>query len=210
MDTLTRWTGIGAVVVSSFSLGMSGWAVGCHGRGAPEAEPSSVVASAAPRVVAVQDALPIATVSSSPAPAAQPTAAADETTAKAGARQDSPAAKREVNSGTLRVKRLVVARKVAAHEPVDPASSFALDGTPLVAFVEMENRTLDDAHIVITFEKPGEAVGHIELGVPANQARWRTWGMTRGIKDAGDWVAVVRTSDGTELARAPFAVTQGS
>ncbi len=99
---------------------------------------------------------------------------------------------------------------MAAHEPVDPASSFALDGRPIVAFVEMENRTRDDAQIVITFEKPGETAGHIELGVPANQARWRTWGRTQGVKDAGDWVAVVRTSDGTELARAPFEVTEGS
>ena len=49
-------------------------------------------------------------------------------------------------------------------------------------------------------------VGHVKLSVPANQPRFRTWGNTRLIRDAGHWVAVVSTADGVELGRAPFEV----
>lgn len=213
MDTLTRWTGISALVVSSFSLGMSGWVVGCRGNEAATSHdtPAATTPTESPRPVAVQTAVPIAAGTTSVQPATPPapstTAAPD---ARANAKASRPASKQATAAGALRVKRLVVTRKVEAREPVDTKDTFALDGAPLYAFVEMENRTADASQIVITFEKPGTSAGHIELGVPANQARWRTWGMTRGIKDTGDWDVVVRTTEGAELARTSFAVTKGT
>lgn len=208
MDSITRWTGISALILSAFSLGMSGWVVGCGNKPSePSSQPSEPRAQ--PIVTAVQHAAPIASITGSTASAPASVPSVKPSAPEADAKQsERPAAKHERTSAQVRVKRLVVTRKVEDREPAKDGPSFSLDGAPLYAFVEMENRTEDAAKIVITFEKAGTSTGHIELGVPANQSRWRTWGLTRGIRDAGEWVAVVRTVEGAELARVPFAVTR--
>ncbi|MBX3181441.1 MAG: DUF2914 domain-containing protein [Polyangiaceae bacterium] len=108
-------------------------------------------------------------------------------------------------AGALKVKRLVVTTAIEEREP-RPVTEFKA-GTDLVyAFVELANEG-DEQGIVITFERVGKQVGYVELGVPAKQTRWRTWGRTRNIKQAGDWEAVVRTKGGDELARTRFQVS---
>ncbi len=108
-------------------------------------------------------------------------------------------------AGALKVKRLVVTTAIEEREPL-PVTEFKAGSELVYAFVELMNEG-DEQGIVITFERVGKQVGHVELGVPANQTRWRTWGRTRNIKQPGDWEAVVRTKDGDELARTRFQVS---
>lgn len=107
----------------------------------------------------------------------------------------------------LTIKRLVVTTGIEQREPVS-VSHFAAGADVVYAFVELENAGEAEQDIVITFERlGGRKVGHVELNVPANQPRWRTWGRTQNIKQAGQWDAVVRDMAGNELARTRFEVS---
>jgi hypothetical protein len=139
-----------------------------------------------------------------------------------------PAPARE---GELRVRRLILATGGEAREPVGAAETFArADVDRLYAFVEIANRTGGEQEVVVTFEpqqrggreaagdpgrvggrgdgtgQAGDVVGHVELEV-GNGARWRTWAYTRMLR-AGAWDAVVRDTEGHELARTAFTVTE--
>jgi len=107
----------------------------------------------------------------------------------------------------LKLKRIVVTRKIENREPV-AAADFSLGSAPVYAFVELENSANSERNIRVLFqnEDTKASVGHVKLTVPATQTRFRTWGNTRMIRDAGYWVAVVSTADGVELGRAPFEV----
>ena len=74
--------------------------------------------------------------------------------------------------------------------------------------MELDNSSGAARTIRVMFENEDTkaTVGHVKLTVPAGQPRFRTWGNTRLIRDAGHWVAVVSTADGVELGRAPFEV----
>jgi len=107
----------------------------------------------------------------------------------------------------LKLKRVVVTHKIENREPT-AGDDFTLGSTPVYAFVELENSGSAPRDIRVMFqnEDTKATVGHVKLTVPASQARYRTWGNTRLIRDPGHWVAVVSTSDGVELGRAPFEV----
>lgn len=110
-------------------------------------------------------------------------------------------------AGALTVKRLSVTTEIKEREPV-ATSSLTLGKEPMLAFVEMQNEADVDQKIVVTFEREGEKkVGFVELTIPADKTRWRTWAQTRNIKAPGEWTAVVSTADGTELARTSFEVS---
>ena len=109
-----------------------------------------------------------------------------------------------IANAQMRIKRVVLTRGVKGHEPIDPTTTVATGPEPLYAFVEVENKSPDDGAIVITFEKGSTRTGNIELKVPANQNRWRTWGWTRGVRESGSWAVVVRSVGGRELARTAF------
>lgn len=107
----------------------------------------------------------------------------------------------------LNVKRLVVTTSIEKREPV-AVSQFTAGEDVVYAFVELENAADAEQDIVITFERlGGRKVGHVELNIPAKQQRWRTWGRTQNIKQAGPWDAVVRDKAGNELARTRFDVS---
>jgi hypothetical protein len=115
----------------------------------------------------------------------------------------------EAEGDQFSVKRLVLTHGIRDKEPV-PTQSFAGDGTPVFAFVELSNPLATDAEIEIVFEhESGRRVGFVKLDVPGQQQRWRTWGQTRQIRQHGRWDAVVRTEDGQELMRTSFAVDAG-
>jgi hypothetical protein len=117
---------------------------------------------------------------------------------------DGPAG---VVEGALEVKRLTVTTEIKDREPV-AANTFTLGEDLVLAFVELKNSADVDQKVVITFEREGaKKVGFVELTIPGNQQRWRTWGQTRNIKAPGEWTAVVSTEDGTELSRASFQVS---
>lgn len=133
--------------------------------------------------------------------AASPKAADKASPVKVKVKADAP----------LRVRRLVVAEGVerGKREPVGAKASFkAANVDRLYAFVEVENPEKAETEVFVTFEPEdnGASQGQVALQVGAS-SRWRTWAYTRGVKKAGSWAAVVRSADGTVLARTPFEVT---
>ncbi|HEY2410529.1 MAG TPA: DUF2914 domain-containing protein [Polyangiaceae bacterium] len=171
-----------------FSIGFSITGVACSVRGTTAAE-------------ARQNDERIPTVPSAIAPAASAPAASVVQNAPA------PSAASSATTGSLHVRRLVVTRKIENHEPVED-KEITLGGAPIYAFVELENEGPSARAVRILFENEHSqaTVGHVKLNVPGGQLRFRTWGNTRMIAEPGRWIAIVSTSDGTELARAPFDV----
>ena len=160
---------------------------GCQ-REAPSAEHEST-----PPLPAAAAAAPAPTT---PEPAAVVAAAQVEKPAAPTAPQAKAA---------VRVRRLVITHGIENREPL-AATELSAGGGPIYAFVELASGEGDAANVVVTFERGERAVGHVKLSVPGNSRRWRTWGQTRQIREAGEWQAVVRTADGEELARQSFQV----
>ncbi len=104
------------------------------------------------------------------------------------------------------LKRLVMARDVKEREPVALGAGSTQE--PVVAFLEFQNSGASDLDVMVTFEhESGTRVGFIELRIPAEKPRYRTWGRTRNIKQAGTWTAIVTSDSGQELARQTFTVS---
>ncbi|HVJ17333.1 MAG TPA: DUF2914 domain-containing protein [Polyangiaceae bacterium] len=155
---------------------------------APASKPVVTVAKTPPAVVTTAAVQPIA-AAVAPAPVAPPATSTSKPTG-------------------ISVKRFVVASAVENREPLR-VETVALGELPLFAFAELANAGEADK-IMITFELEGspESVGHVELAVPAETQRWRTWGKTNLIGKPGRWSAVLRDQSGKELARTPFEVTR--
>jgi Protein of unknown function (DUF2914) len=183
-------------------------AVGCgnrpdRGSNAPVAcVPSSAVTTPASASVA---AAPAATL------AAPVSATAKSVTASAGEKPAAKPAKAKASDAPLKVKRLALATSVdrSKRAPVGESASFKVsDIEKLYAFVEVENPDQEESEVFVTFEPEdaGASQGQVALKV-GSAARWRTWAFTRNAKRPGKWAAIVRSSDGTVLARTPFEVT---
>jgi len=175
------------------TLGVSLFAAACS---SPGAEPPRPAPKAAVTVTKAPE--PGAATSADPIPAAVATAPA-------------PAPVKEVlEASRLSVKRFVVASAIEDREP-STVESVELGQLPVFAFAELANGG-DEEKVVITFEREGssETVGHIELAVPAEMQRWRTWGKTNLISKPGRWSAVLRDGSGEELARTSFEVAPKS
>lgn len=110
----------------------------------------------------------------------------------------------------LKIKRLVVTQAVEDREPV--AVTDVVDSeTPVIAFVEVASGSNEEQQVVVTFEhEAGEQVSPVNLSVPGNKPRWRTWGRTYNVNRDGRWTAVVRDSRGEELGRTEFTVRRPS
>jgi Protein of unknown function (DUF2914) len=197
----TRWVAMSALGAAMFAIGFSFAGVACSNtrdvsvteaaRSADSASTVPAPASSLGNVAAVVNAAAVAT--------AAPSAAAPATT--------SAATKLSASDGALKLKRVVVTHKIENREPT-AGDDFTLGGAPVYAFVELENSGSAPRDIRVMFqnEDTKASVGHVKLTVPASQARYRTWGNTRLIRDPGHWIAVVSTTDGVELGRAPFEV----
>jgi hypothetical protein len=109
----------------------------------------------------------------------------------------------------LKVKRLVVTTGVKDREPVADGDALLANGSPIYAFAELSNPVGDSENVRITFERKGgaERVGNVILPVPGQVARHRTWAVTRFIRAAGVWDAVLWSESGAELGRTSFEVT---
>ena len=180
-----------------FAIGFSVTGVACSTRDVSVAEAAREVngASAVPAPVASLGSVTrIVNGAPSIVPAA-PSASASAVTSEAN------------SVGDLKLKRLVVTHKIENREPT-PSDDFKLGEAPVYAFVELENSAASARGIRVLFENEDTkaTVGHVKLTVPAAQSHYRTWGNTRMIRDAGHWVAVVTTTDGSELGRVPFEV----
>lgn len=110
----------------------------------------------------------------------------------------------------VQVKRLVVTEAVEDREPVDVAAVVNGDH-PVFAFVELATGQGAEQQLVVSFEhETGSSTGVVNLNVPANQTRWRTWGRTHTINRDGRWSAVVRDGQGAVLGRTEFTVRSTS
>jgi Protein of unknown function (DUF2914) len=190
----TRWVAMSALGAAMFAIGFSFAGVACSNlhdvsvREVARATDSAVVVPAP--VASLNNAA--AVVNTAPATSATPTVSPTVLSA---------------SDGTLKLKRVVITHNIENREP-SPGDDFTLDNAPVYAFVELENTGSAPRAIRVLFENEDTkaTVGHVKLTVPGSQPRFRTWGNTRMIRDAGHWVAVVSTADGVELGRAPFDV----
>jgi len=147
----------------------------------------------------------VAMVSTRPAPSAP---ASVERTSR-------PAETRELERGRdarggLRVRRIEVATGIEAREPVGASERFARDEERLYVFLDLANSG-DAAQVEVSFEpetpsRDAVTTGLVELDVPAEARRHRTWAWSRNVHAPGAWSAVVRDLDGRELARTDFVV----
>jgi len=197
----SRWVAVSALAAAMFAVGFSFAAVACS-----SARDVSV-AEAARAEDSVSVPAPAASLGSiakivNGAPSALPASSAAPGNGDAKASVELKAA-----SDGLKLKRFVVARKIENREPV-AGDEFKLGSAPVYAFVEFENsaRIARSVRVMFQNEDTKATVGHVKLTVPGAAERFRTWGNTRMIRDAGHWVAVVSTVDGVELGRAPFEV----
>jgi hypothetical protein len=169
-----------------------------------DTDPKSEISTGA---LPTEQAIPQDKVTSAAAVQAQPQQAIleHEKSKKDVAEASSDASQAKGNKAP-EVRRLVIASDVDGREPVKLEQG-AVD-QPVVAFVEMRNLAAEDSKIVVTFEhESGKKVGFIELAVPKESSRYRTWGRTHNIRDVGKWTAIVATESGQELARESFSVS---
>jgi hypothetical protein len=182
-------------------------AVGCgHRSDGAGNQPQAITPAACVPVPSDASKAPV-TASAVLSPPAAPSAVAP----KAADKPSAKPVKVKVADAKLKVRRLVVAEGVerGKREPIGAKASFkAADIHKLYAFVEVENPEQAESEVFVTFEPEhaGPSQGQISLKV-GESSRWRTWAYTRGVKKAGSWAAVVRSADGTVLARTPFEVT---
>lgn len=182
-------------------------AVGCHERTtdaaavnpSPSAYQPAVVTAAAREVLGTSA---VAQASASPVAADAAAAAAVSTPPVAPPAPTAPALK----PATIQVKRFIVTPGVESREPLPTGETLAL-GQPVYAFAELSSGAGSDGEVEMVFEhESGRKVGHVKLAVPADKARWRTWGQSRGVTKVGHWTAVLFDTEHTELARVAFDV----
>jgi hypothetical protein len=141
-----------------------------------------------------------------PAPAPVEIAAAEPEVVESADQLTAPTPELYEASG-LRLRRLVLGRGVEAREPVETGVLFPAEERPLYAFVDVANETDEDRQLRVIFERPdGQSVGLVELTVPPNVPRWRTWALSRMVTQPGDWIAHVETEEGDVLGRLEFTV----
>jgi len=194
----TRWVALSALGAAMFAIGFSFTAVACNTRDVSVAEVERAAQVATPLPAPAASLGTVATVVNG-APSVVPTASAP----------GSADARDAAGAQGLKLKRFVVTHKIENREPAAATTDdFKLGSAPVYAFVELENSGSAARGIRVLFEnaETKATVGHVKLTVPGSQAHYRTWGNTRLIRDPGHWVAVVSTTDGVELGRAPFEV----
>lgn len=200
----SRWVAVSALGAAMFAIGFSFAGVACNTRDVSVRE---VAARSADSVSVPPPAASLGSVARvvNSAPSVLP--GAPVASASAALSSDKVAPELKAASDGLKLKRIVVAHKIENREPVG-SDEFALGSAPVYAFVEFENVSHEARSVRVMFQNQDTkaTVGHVKLTVPGAAERFRTWGNTRLIKDPGHWVAVVSTTDGVELGRAPFEV----
>lgn len=195
----TLWLSRGSFVLSGLALVSVGYqSVSRHFANAEVTPVAAAVAPLAPlEPAAAQHTDAIA------APVADPAEQRPSVTARVTASLSKGLA-------ALKIKRLVVTQAVEDREPV--AVTHVVDSeTPVIAFVEVASGSDEEQQVVVTFEhEAGEQVSPVNLSVPGNKPRWRTWGRTYNVNRDGRWTAVVRDSRGEELGRTEFTVRRPS
>lgn len=110
----------------------------------------------------------------------------------------------------LSIERLMTAPAVEHREPVAPSTIFGSHEEKIYAFLDVRNESDEARVLVVHFIGPdGFASGGIELSIPPNVPRWRTWAFTKHAKEPGLWRVDVRNLDGELLGALSFEVDHG-
>lgn len=110
----------------------------------------------------------------------------------------------------LAIQRLLTAPAIENREPAGATGLFGHHDERVYAFVELSNESETDETLLVHFIGPdGQVSGGIELRVPAQTPRWRTWAYTRNAKEPGLWRVEIRNEDGSLLGALPFEVEPG-
>jgi hypothetical protein len=174
------------------------WTTGCADAGSPaaaEREPAAVVPVPVPIAVgAPTEPKPSA---ATPAPAAPATAT------------KSTKPEKKSDGKELKVSRLVVAKGIerSTREPVNVGTTFKKgEYDKIYAYLEVDNPG-DASKVVVAFDPPSDKPdkGLVTLDV-GRSPKWRTWAFSRTLDEPGTWTAIVKTTDGRELARTEFEV----
>ncbi len=108
----------------------------------------------------------------------------------------------------IRVARVVMARGVTRRGVTGEATSFPARSGRVYAWLEIENPGRIETTVVVAWQRPGRTTAPnrgATLAVPA-QRRYHTFAFVVPA-EPGTWTAVVRSADGTELARQTFEIT---
>lgn len=121
-----------------------------------------------------------------------------------------PAPVAEAASADIEVRRIIATTGIENREPVEARERFDVgeleNNGRVYAFFDVRNESDADAHLNVVFVSPsGRAHGQVELTVPANARRWRTWAYTRALA-TGTWDIELRAADGTVLSETRFEV----
>ena len=114
------------------------------------------------------------------------------------------------SKGGLVIQRMRTALTIENREPAAAVSTFGYHDERVYAFVEVTNENESDANLTVHFVGPGgQVTGGIELRIPANAPRWRTWAYTKHAKEPGLWRVEIRNEQGSLLGALPFEVESG-
>ena len=121
-----------------------------------------------------------------------------------------PARVAEAAAEDIEVHRIIATTGIEDREPIDPRERFDVDELErngrVFAFFDLRNESDADAHLNAVFVSPsGLAHGQVELTVPANARRWRTWAYTRALA-TGTWDIELRAADGIVVGHTRFEV----
>ncbi len=119
--------------------------------------------------------------------------------------------KQPVLHGELGVQRLAISREIRNREPVDAGLMFTAEDEKLFAFVEASNAGDSDRAIFVTFRhESGHTAGLVELEIPADSPRWRTWAFSRNVQLPGLWTLLIEDEDGQVLDSVDFELAETS
>ena len=110
----------------------------------------------------------------------------------------------------LAIRRLITAPDVEGREPIAPSSVFAHDADKIYVFLDVRNDSENHETMTVFFIGPsGQVHGGVELDVPPQALRWRTWAYTRRADEVGLWRVEVRGEAGALLGSLDFEVAEG-
>ncbi|MFK8003170.1 MAG: DUF2914 domain-containing protein [Polyangiales bacterium] len=116
----------------------------------------------------------------------------------------------EAAAADIEVRRIIATTGIENREPVEARERFDVGELEhngrVYAFFDVRNESDAAAHVNAVFVSPsGRAHGQVELTIPANARRWRTWAYTRALA-TGTWDIELRAADGTVLSETRFEV----
>ncbi|MDH3728107.1 MAG: DUF2914 domain-containing protein [Myxococcales bacterium] len=110
----------------------------------------------------------------------------------------------------ITIRRLITAPDIEGREPLAASPVFGHDEEKVYAFLDLSNTSEEPKTVTVFFVGPsGKVSGGVELEVPANVPRWRTWAYTRFADELGLWRVEVRSAAGVLLGALPFEVAEG-